>query len=67
MDNAGLINLQLHLPSASPTPSTTGQDYFDQTRPAQNEGSTPSAQSSTSTVRFLFFFLSGTQTNWIGS
>lgn len=51
MDNAGLINLQLHLPSASPTPSTTGQDYFDQTKPTQNEGSTHSAQSSTSTVR----------------
>ncbi|PLB44602.1 hypothetical protein P170DRAFT_368106 [Aspergillus steynii IBT 23096] len=30
MDNAGLINLQLHLPTSSPTPSAaSGTDYFD--------------------------------------
>ncbi|KAE8163833.1 hypothetical protein BDV40DRAFT_287370 [Aspergillus tamarii] len=29
MDNAGLINLQLHLPSSSPIPTSGGHDYFD--------------------------------------
>ncbi|PWY89960.1 hypothetical protein BO70DRAFT_131385 [Aspergillus heteromorphus CBS 117.55] len=58
IDNAGLINMQLHLPTSSPTPSTSGHDYFDQTarpRSPQSQkdaqGSIPSANSSTSSVR----------------
>lgn len=58
MDNAGLINLQLHLPSSSPIPTTSGHDYFDTThRPnsAQSHrdvsGGSHSAHSSTSSVR----------------
>ncbi|BCR96128.1 uncharacterized protein AKAW2_21068A [Aspergillus luchuensis] len=58
IDNAGLINMQLHLPTSSPTPTAGGHDYFDQsTRPrsAQShkevQGSIPSAHSSTSSVR----------------
>ncbi|RAL16947.1 uncharacterized protein BO97DRAFT_79762 [Aspergillus homomorphus CBS 101889] len=58
IDNAGLINMQLHLPTSSPIPSTGGNDYFDQNhrpRSAQSnrdvQGSIPSAHSSTSSVR----------------
>ncbi|RAH46480.1 uncharacterized protein BO95DRAFT_101989 [Aspergillus brunneoviolaceus CBS 621.78] len=58
IDNAGLINMQLHLPTSSPIPSTGGHDYFDQNhrpRSAQSnrdvQGSIPSAPSSTSSVR----------------
>ncbi|KAE8142526.1 hypothetical protein BDV38DRAFT_125787 [Aspergillus pseudotamarii] len=58
MDNAGLINLQLHLPSSSPIPTTGGHDYFDPShRPnsAQSNrdasGSNHSPNSSTSSVR----------------
>ncbi|KAE8402019.1 hypothetical protein BDV37DRAFT_167058 [Aspergillus pseudonomiae] len=58
LDNAGLINLQLHLPSSSPIPTTGGHDYFDPTnRPnsAQSNrdasGSNHSPHSSTSSVR----------------
>ncbi|KAE8147459.1 hypothetical protein BDV25DRAFT_32849 [Aspergillus avenaceus] len=58
MDNAGLINLQLHLPSASPIPASGGHDYFDPShRPesAQSHrdasGSNHSPHSSTSSVR----------------
>ncbi|PYH90023.1 hypothetical protein BO71DRAFT_93256 [Aspergillus ellipticus CBS 707.79] len=58
IDNAGLINMQLHLPTSSPTPSAGGHDYFDQNsrpRSAQSQknvqGSIPSANSSTSSVR----------------
>ncbi|KAE8355944.1 hypothetical protein BDV28DRAFT_11380 [Aspergillus coremiiformis] len=58
MDNAGLINLQLHLPSSSPIPTTGGRDYFDPTyRPNSAEshrdvsGSNHSPNSSTSSVR----------------
>ncbi|PKY09245.1 hypothetical protein P168DRAFT_33301 [Aspergillus campestris IBT 28561] len=54
IDNAGLINLQLHLPTSSPIPTTGGQDYFDRPRSAQSHrdvtGSTPSANSSSSSV-----------------
>ena len=53
MDNAGLINLQLHLPSSSPTPTADGQDYFDQTPQSSQKdepANTPSAQSSNSSV-----------------
>ncbi|KAF7179095.1 hypothetical protein CNMCM7691_008024 [Aspergillus felis] len=57
IDNAGLINLQLHLPS-SPTPILNVHDYFDPNiRPqsAQSHrdvsGSNHSANSSTSSVR----------------
>ncbi|KKK19198.1 hypothetical protein ARAM_004773 [Aspergillus rambellii] len=56
MDNTALINLQLHLPSSSPGLISSGQDYFDQSRPrsAQSHrdvsGSTHSARSSTSSV-----------------
>ncbi|EAW07181.1 uncharacterized protein ACLA_018850 [Aspergillus clavatus NRRL 1] len=56
IDNAGLINLQLHLPS-SPTPMLNLHDYFDpNNRPdsAQSKGDVPgsvhSANSSTSSV-----------------
>lgn len=58
IDNAGLINLQLHLPSSSPIPTTGGHDYFDPShRPnsAQSNrdasGSNHSPNSSTSSVR----------------
>ncbi|OGM40320.1 hypothetical protein ABOM_011723 [Aspergillus bombycis] len=58
MDNAGLINLQLHLPSSSPIPTTGGHDYFDPShRPnsAQSNrdasGSNHSPHSSTSSIR----------------
>ncbi|THC88801.1 hypothetical protein EYZ11_011752 [Aspergillus tanneri] len=58
MDNAGLINLQLHLPTSSPTPSAGGNDYFDSNhrpRSAQSHrdvsGSIHSAHSSSSSVR----------------
>ncbi|KAE8371182.1 hypothetical protein BDV26DRAFT_299026 [Aspergillus bertholletiae] len=58
MDNAGLINLQLHLPSSSPIPTSGGHDYFDPShRPnsAQSNrdgsGSNHSPNSSTSSVR----------------
>ncbi|GLA03931.1 bud neck involved protein [Aspergillus niger] len=58
IDNAGLINMQLHLPTSSPTPTAGGHDYFDQSmrpRSAQShrevQGSIPSAHSSTSSVR----------------
>ncbi|RAL05490.1 uncharacterized protein BO80DRAFT_137796 [Aspergillus ibericus CBS 121593] len=58
IDNAGLINMQLHLPTSSPTPTTGGHDYFDQSarpRSAQShrdvQGSIPSSHSSTSSVR----------------
>ncbi|XHG07459.1 hypothetical protein AWENTII_010606 [Aspergillus wentii] len=54
IDNAGLINLQLHLPS-SPTPTPGAQDYFDpntrpRSPPSQKEapGSIRSTNSSTS-------------------
>lgn len=54
IDNAGLINLQLHLPSSSPTPTAGGQDYFDQQTPQSSQkdepGNAPSAQSSNSSV-----------------
>lgn len=57
MDNAGLINLELHLPTSSPTPSAGGTDYFDTThrpRSAQSHRdvttSIHSAHSSTSSV-----------------
>ncbi|RHZ50030.1 uncharacterized protein CDV56_104177 [Aspergillus thermomutatus] len=57
MDNAGLINLQLHLPS-SPTPILNMQDYFDpniRPRSAQSHrdvsDSNHSANSSTCSVR----------------
>ncbi|RHZ61484.1 hypothetical protein CDV55_103187 [Aspergillus turcosus] len=57
IDNAGLINLQLHLPS-SPTPILNVHDYFDpnnRPRSAQSHrdasGSSHSANSSTSSVR----------------
>lgn len=43
MDNAGLINLQLHLPSSSPTPSSGGRDYFDQTPQKDEPGSAQSS------------------------
>ena len=52
MDNAGLINLQLHLPSASPTPYTGGSDYFDQTPQKQDGPGSIHSQSSTSSVCF---------------
>jgi hypothetical protein len=58
MDNAGLINLQLNLPSSSPIPTPGGHDYFDSThRPhsAQSQRdvskSNHSPHSSTSSVR----------------
>lgn len=58
MDNANLINMQLHLPVPSPISSSVGsQDYFDQTprpRSAHSQrdvsGSNHSAHSSTSSV-----------------
>ncbi|KAH8433524.1 uncharacterized protein LDX57_011158 [Aspergillus melleus] len=57
MDNAGLINLELHLPTSSPTPSAGGTDYFDtnhRPRSAQSHRdvttSVHSAHSSTSSV-----------------
>ncbi|KAB8242473.1 hypothetical protein BDV35DRAFT_384048 [Aspergillus flavus] len=57
IDNAGLINLQLHLPSSSPIPTTGGHDYFDPShRPnsAQSNrdasGSNHSPNSSTSSL-----------------
>lgn len=55
MDNSGLINLQLHLPAASPTPTAGGHDYFDQTPHSQPQSQphTPSSihsQSSASSV-----------------
>lgn len=52
MDNAGLINLQLHLPSASPTPYTSGSDYFDQTPQKQDGPGSIHSQSSASSVCF---------------
>lgn len=64
MDNAHLINMQLHLPM-SPVASSTGpRDYFDQGprphSPQSQRGSSHSPQSSTSSVGirslFLFFF-----------
>lgn len=65
MDNAGLINLQLHLPAASPTPTAGGHDYFDQKPQSQHNGpSSIHSQSSASSVRdltfllFIFFLLS---------
>ncbi|KAF9887425.1 bud neck involved protein [Aspergillus nanangensis] len=58
IDNAGLINMQLHLPASSPVPTIGGNDYFDQhprPRSAQSHrespGSLHSAHSSTSSVR----------------
>ncbi|PYH49410.1 uncharacterized protein BP01DRAFT_287712 [Aspergillus saccharolyticus JOP 1030-1] len=58
IDNAGLINMQLHLPTSSPIPSTGGHDYFDQIHRPQSaqsnrdvQGNIPSAHSSTSSVR----------------
>ncbi|RMJ28943.1 hypothetical protein PHISP_00154 [Aspergillus sp. HF37] len=59
MDNANLINMQLHLPVPSPISSSVGsQDYFDQAprpRSAHSQrdvsGSSQSAHSSTSSVR----------------
>ncbi|KAL5694918.1 hypothetical protein EMGR_001940 [Emarellia grisea] len=57
IDNAGLINLQLHLPS-SPTPILNVHDYFDPNNRPQSaqshrdvSGSNHSANSSTSSVR----------------
>ncbi|GAQ10310.1 hypothetical protein ALT_7631 [Aspergillus lentulus] len=57
IDNAGLINLQLHLPS-SPTPILNVHDYFDPNHRPQSaqshrdvSGSNHSANSSTSSVR----------------
>lgn len=52
MDNAGLINLQLHLPSASPTPYTGGHDYFDQALKTKDVPGSIHPQSSMSPVRF---------------
>ncbi|EAU34203.1 conserved hypothetical protein [Aspergillus terreus NIH2624] len=58
IDNAGLINMQLHLPTSSPIPTTGGNDYFDENvRPQsaqsnrESPGSLHSAHSSTSSVR----------------
>ncbi|KAL4891617.1 hypothetical protein BDV59DRAFT_66426 [Aspergillus ambiguus] len=58
IDNAGLINMQLHLPTSSPIPTTGGHDYFDENiRPQsaqsnrESPGSLHSAHSSTSSVR----------------
>lgn len=58
IDNAGLINLQLHLPS-SPTPILNVHDYFDPNHRPQSaqshrdvSGSNHSANSSTSSVRY---------------
>lgn len=55
MDNTGLINLQLHLPAASPTPTAGGHDYFDQTPQSQPNGSSSiHSQSSASSVCDFF-------------
>lgn len=66
IDNAGLINMQLHLPTSSPIPTTGGQDYFDpnhRPRSAQSQGGSPgslhSAHSSTSSVSRSLVCLAG--------